>query len=669
MLEEKVHGSESMVVGANFDRLPVWDMDLSVDQFTNWYTGPSPGAPQDHFGHVIIGQLEHISPPINWGDALNLVTSENTGEMHYVGYKPIMSDRGVSNRVSANAALLHNAMSLFTGKADTPGAFISPGSGPVGSERPVTHTNLFGSVGRLLPDWTWHRRPYDSGFTYTWSEMWPLPYHKFKLSRSPQGTLLMTLQVGRATFTSGYARTARGPIGYARHNIADQVDFFEGYEDAGFGPGGNGNRYSNISYQLDGDSLSSISYDFERWEYPIGYTWFHCKWHVEFEFEWVIIKGSASIGETIEVGTYVKLKCTYRASCSLRERYEILVDEWIDDSIPSPIEYTHYRPAYATNYQPAFWGYTDIVGASQLLSYNPSIQDFGSDYDLLRTFDREIAYQGYRLFPGAVLAANDALDKAVVQLEANHVENLAQLDGIRGLIGPYRNFVKLAGHVKRKDAVGTIISLVDLLSDAQLLYSYAIAPTVSDAEEIASEASQVVRHYRDKSLYDWKIYYGSFNFDVPNSFSPHFQDLRVKYRSKIRIRLNPNSVLASILPIKAFGLLPTLSNMWDLIPFSFVADWFTGIGSKLEAVDSAITFMAFDIQYVEMSMKVYWDVDTDLVSQCSLQSFEAPYLTYYCRSVLKSIPGFAYSDLDFKPGPGLPDWKTVSSLLWKIVRR
>jgi hypothetical protein len=345
------------------------------------------------------------------------------------------------------------------------------------------------------------------------------------------------------------------------------------------------------------------------------------------------------------------------------------MDEWIDDSIPSPIEYTHYRPAYASNYQPAFWGYTDIVGASQLLSYNPSIQDFGGDYDLLRTFDREIAYQGYRLFPGAVLAANDALDKAVVQLEANHVENLAQLDGIRGLIGPYRNFVKLAGHVKRKDAVGTIISLVDLLSDAQLLYSYAIAPTVSDAEEIASEASQVVRHYRDKSLYDWKIYYGSFNFDVPNSFSPHFQDLRVKYRSKIRIRLNPNSVLASILPIKAFGLLPTLSNMWDLIPFSFVADWFTGIGSKLEAVDSAITFMAFDIQYVEMSMKVYWDVDTDLVSQCSLQSFEAPYLTYYCRSVLKSIPGFAYSDLDFKPGPGLPDWKTVSSLLWKIVRR
>jgi hypothetical protein len=95
----------------------------------------------------------------------------------------------------------------------------------------------------------------------------------------------------------------------------------------------------------------------------------------------------------------------------------------------------------------------------------------------------------------------------------------------------------------------------------------------------------------------------------------------------------------------------------------------TGIGSKLEAVDSAITFMAFDIQYVEMSMKVYWDVDTDLVSQCSLQSFEAPYFTYYCRSVLKSIPGFAYSDLGFKPGSGLPDWKTVSSLLWKIVRR
>jgi hypothetical protein len=109
--------------------------------------------------------------------------------------------------------------------------------------------------------------------------------------------------------------------------------------------------------------------------------------------------------------------------------------------------------------------------------------------------------------------------------------------------------------------------------------------------------------------------------------------------------------------------------MWDLIPFSFVADWFVDVGGKLEAVDSAITFMAFDVQYVEMSMKVYWDVDADLLSQCSLQSFEDPYFTYYCRSVLKSIPGFAYSDLDFEAGNGLPDWKTVSSLLWKIIRR
>jgi hypothetical protein len=62
-------------------------------------------------------------------------------------------------------------------------------------------------------------------------------------------------------------------------------------------------------------------------------------------------------------------------------------------------------------------------------------------------------------------------------------------------------------------------------------------------------------------------------------------DIRVRWSGDIRLNTDDMQALMQH-RLWSAGLEPTLYTGWDLVPFSFVADWFLDIGDKLEDMDN-----------------------------------------------------------------------------------
>lgn len=83
-------------------------------------------------------------------------------------------------------------------------------------------------------------------------------------------------------------------------------------------------------------------------------------------------------------------------------------------------------------------------------------------------------------------------------------------------------------------------------------------------------------------------------------------------------------------------LLPTLANIWDLVPFSFVIDWFVPIGDAFENIERANYLETLPISVVFLSDKFIWtDDQTRSFENYQLQpSLSRKYYRRVCRSVL-----------------------------------
>lgn len=89
--------------------------------------------------------------------------------------------------------------------------------------------------------------------------------------------------------------------------------------------------------------------------------------------------------------------------------------------------------------------------------------------------------------------------------------------------------------------------------------------------------------------------------------------------------------------LKVTGFAPDLYNLWDLVPYSFVADWFLPIGECLESISSRWMWNGyFDVNYATYSWQ--WDHQ---VTDAYLKSFNLT-ITSYERWVEPNLPQFEY---------------------------
>lgn len=87
-----------------------------------------------------------------------------------------------------------------------------------------------------------------------------------------------------------------------------------------------------------------------------------------------------------------------------------------------------------------------------------------------------------------------------------------------------------------------------------------------------------------------------------------------------------------------YGMWPDLVSMWDVVPFSFVVDWFAGIGDLVENLDTRIWYKYYPIHYCIVGKKITWFVDfADLWPDLGLPSCSVE-ISSYNRQCQREYP-------------------------------
>lgn len=81
-----------------------------------------------------------------------------------------------------------------------------------------------------------------------------------------------------------------------------------------------------------------------------------------------------------------------------------------------------------------------------------------------------------------------------------------------------------------------------------------------------------------------------------------------EYHYKVYYEPYPNDAMGLIRSMTNWGVYPTLKNCWDLIPLSFVIDWFVNVSSLLGRIDSTLYSQYYTVLSVCRSRKITMDL-------------------------------------------------------------
>jgi len=272
---------------------------------------------------------------------------------------------------------------------------------------------------------------------------------------------------------------------------------------------------------------------------------------------------------------------------------------------------------------------------------------------------------------GIVLSQFSAIDNAVDAFKANHIEAALEFEQLFSVLSVVKDLRDLLhGRIHSQSLVRDIVAF---LTSARLCWSYGLAPTLDDVIDVAKKASRLYRRYFSSHR---EIELGRAMKSL--SHSSNGFDLEISCRTRLEFRIDYDSLLPWLLPVHQLGFLPSLSNFWDVVPFSFVADMFLPIGGGLDAIDKSVLYFGMDVVSATHSITV----DAPVSSFCgdfnltpvSDPRFRAPdgssitpRYRLYERMVTGSLLYPVPTALPWYGGAGVPDWVTFGSLIIQTI--
>jgi len=162
----------------------------------------------------------------------------------------------------------------------------------------------------------------------------------------------------------------------------------------------------------------------------------------------------------------------------------------------------------------------------------------------------------------------------VSELSSNWIENLAGVKGTMKAIQPL-----IDGYKAVKN--GDLPRARRALAGGYLVYKYVIAPGIDDAVDIRDNGSRILgeatvnrfSNERRRGLSRSEMAVLDTSAQLLYTCTYHLQ-LKSNYFSQIWNAL------------EKIGLDPTAGQLWDLVPYSFVADWFIPVGDSLRNVEA-----------------------------------------------------------------------------------
>lgn len=169
---------------------------------------------------------------------------------------------------------------------------------------------------------------------------------------------------------------------------------------------------------------------------------------------------------------------------------------------------------------------------------------------------------------------------------------------IQGFTNPKQLIPKLL-------TLGKLSKLKDIAGD-YLSYIYGILPTINDL-------GKILDYFRGKPNYYDRNGFIVYTARESKSTDGTHDSMETVWRAKIAIDEEDPRWLVLRKQYDSLGRLPTFSEIWDLVPYSFVIDWFVSIGTMLESLQAEGWRLRLPIRYYTYSKKSVTNVSETLV--------------------------------------------------------
>nr|AOG30804.1 phage maturation protein [ssRNA phage DC] len=228
--------------------------------------------------------------------------------------------------------------------------------------------------------------------------------------------------------------------------------------------------------------------------------------------------------------------------------------------------------------------------------------------------------------------ANEAA-KSIRSLDINSIAYLRDFIEIGKLTRSITSITELSG---------TLTDFIHKISGFYLGNHYGTRLTIKDTEKIAKAIDKIDLEYGTQSMFASEsaaVEYGGNKYDVTYWLSGRVQNVSDDVLHETETINQAIDQLKN--RITRIGLeldiLPTFENIWDLIPYSFVLDWFVPIGKTLEHREETSYMQSLPVEDVFMSIKVANAIDDTRYVQGGVLHTEIS-RKYYVRNCTSRLP-------------------------------
>lgn len=282
-------------------------------------------------------------------------------------------------------------------------------------------------------------------------------------------------------------------------------------------------------------------------------------------------------------------------------------------------------------------------------------------------FFKEIDASRRDLLSASNFSASDALVKLEGGVSNNLLQTVVKLPALESALPQIREGIQVLSHIVKRDlSLATAKEILDLVSSTTLQASFQWRPMVDLLKTHLPTISKLSRAGASRKKLTiargvWKYTFLEGELSRPAQLTA---------RTKIVLDESPRGLLAAFLGVDAFGIFPKPSNIWDLLPFSFVANWVTGVGNGIRRAEYSTVLLGMPAVYchsylVEAPFRTSelenWNLSTSRENELSMK--------VYFRDISLYAPLPRNTRFGFGLPTSAPPLGVVGALLYQLFIR
>nr|QDH91256.1 MAG: hypothetical protein H2RhizoLitter7161_000003 [Leviviridae sp.] len=324
----------------------------------------------------------------------------------------------------------------------------------------------------------------------------------------------------------------------------------------------------------------------------------------------------------------------------------------------------------------------DITAPAEVLGRNPRIRgpfytvptqddtvslNISKCYSGARGFRYAVDTNWADIVPASLFSTVDAIESVEGGSHTDVLQTIAKLPEYKAMIPKLWDAIHILEAIKsRHFDASTVKAIVDLASTTELQGSFQWRPLMELLTVELPKIISVIQSFQSPGK-DLVVGRGSWSTMLPAG-SLGRSSVELVTRSKIVLDVSNRSLATTLLGVDALGILPKPSNLWDLVPYSFVLNWITGVGKNMERSEYAALLATLPSYYVH-TYTLSSPLSSEELANRSLASSLGGSLSY--RVFYRDVSRFSPLPHDSKFGFGLPSnlppLGVVGALLWQVL--